>query len=67
VLTFVCLVPYLTLQTTVAVDPYFAQTLALWEQGQFIRFYGATQWLGWLWPYAALVLVVTRLIQPTKT
>jgi VanZ family protein len=60
-LAFVCLVPYLTLQSTVALDPYFAQTLALWEQGQFIRFYGATQWLGWLWPYAVLVLVVARI------
>jgi VanZ family protein len=69
-LTFVCLVPYLTLQSTVSVDPYMAQTLALWEQGQFIRFYGATQWLGWLWPYAVLVLVITRLThltQPNKT
>ena len=60
-LAFVCIVPHLTLQSTVALDPYFAQTLALWEGGQFIRFYGATQWLGWLWPYAALVLVMMRL------
>jgi hypothetical protein len=60
-LAFVCIVPHLTLQSTVALDPYFAQTLALWDGGKFIRFYGATQWLGWLWPYAALVLVLTRL------
>lgn len=60
-LAFVCIVPHLTLQSTVALDPYFAQTLALWEGGQFIRFYGATQWLGWLWPYAVLVLVLARL------
>lgn len=33
---------------------YFAQTLQTWEQGRFIRFYGMGQWLGWLWPYAAL-------------
>jgi hypothetical protein len=66
-LAFVCIVPHLTLQSTVALDPYFAQTLALWEGGQFIRFYGATQWLGWLWPYAALVLIMTRLIQSNKS
>lgn len=35
--------------------PYFAQTLELWEQGRFIRFHGLSQWVGWLWPYAALV------------
>lgn len=38
-------------------DVYFAQTLQLWEQGQFIRFYGLAQWLGWLWPYVTLVYV----------
>ena len=35
-------------------DPYFAQTLQAWEQGRFIRFHGAAQWVGWLWPYAAI-------------
>ena len=33
---------------------YFAQTLQTWEQGRFIRFHGVVQWLGWLWPYAAV-------------
>lgn len=35
--------------------PYFAQSIELWEQGRFIRFHGVSQWLGWLWPYAALL------------
>lgn len=65
-LAFVSLVLQLTLQSTVALDPYFAQTLAMWEGGQFIRFYGATQWLGWLWPYAALLLVMVRISQLIK-
>ncbi|RYX90742.1 MAG: VanZ family protein [Comamonadaceae bacterium] len=39
---------------------YFAQTLQTWEQGRFIRFHGLAQWLGWLWPYAALVYVLAR-------
>jgi hypothetical protein len=37
------------------VSPYFAQSLEVWEQGRFIRFHGLSQWLGWLWPFAALV------------
>jgi hypothetical protein len=41
-----------------AVSPYFEQTLFLWEQGRFIRFHGLAQWLGWLWPYAAVVYVL---------
>jgi len=44
--------------------PYLAQTLATWEQGRFIRFNGLALWLGWLWPYAALVYVLTRLWRP---
>jgi hypothetical protein len=39
----------------------FAQTLQTWEQGRFIRFHGVVQWLGWLWPYAALLYVLVRL------
>ena len=42
-------------------DPYFAQTLRTWEQGRFIRFHGLAQWLGWLWPYAALMHLLVRL------
>jgi VanZ family protein len=42
-------------------SPYFTQTLQTWEQGQFIRFSGLAQWLGWLWPYVAVGYVVLRL------
>ena len=41
--------------------PYFEQTLFLWEQGGFIRFHGLAQWLGWLWPFAALVYLMNLL------
>ena len=37
-----------------------AQTLKTWEQGRFIRFNGLAQWLGWMWPYAALAYVLLR-------
>jgi VanZ family protein len=42
-------------------DPYFAQSLQGWEQGRFIRFHGGAQWVGWLWPYAALAYLLARL------
>jgi VanZ family protein len=42
-------------------DPYFAQSLQLWEQGRFIRFHGAARWVGWLWPYAAIIYLLARL------
>lgn len=61
VFAFFCLVPQLLLVNIMADDPYFAQTLAIWDQGRFIRFYGATQWLGLLWPYAAILLVAGRI------
>ena len=42
-------------------DPFFAQSLQAWEQGRFIRFYGVARWVGWLWPYAAIVYLLARL------
>jgi VanZ family protein len=42
-------------------DPYFAESLNGWEQGRFIRFHGAAQWVGWVWPYAGLSYLLARL------
>lgn len=42
-------------------DPYYAASLQGWEQGRFIRFHGLAQWVGWLWPYAAMVWLLTRI------
>lgn len=36
-------------------DAYYAFSLQAWEQGRFIRFHGAAQWVGWFWPYAAML------------
>jgi len=44
-------------------DPFFAQSLQAWEQGRFVRFHGLAQWLGWLWPFAAMGWMFTRLAQ----
>jgi len=41
-------------------DPYFADSLQAWEQGRFIRFHGAAQWVGWLWPYVAIGYLLVR-------
>jgi VanZ family protein len=42
-------------------DPYFAESLQNWEQGRFIRFHGVAQWIGWLWPYVAIVYLLVRM------
>lgn len=51
---------YLSLINQTPTDPYFEQTLFMWEQGRFIRFHGLAQWLGWCWPFAALLYVLSR-------
>ena len=67
VLAFLLLLPQLLMLGIMPPDPYFTQTLSIWERGQFIRFYGATQWLGRLWPYAALTLIMANIAWPSKT
>lgn len=60
-LLLVALCVHLSLLNQAPVGPYFAETLQIWEQGRFVRFNGLAQWLGWLWPFAALVYVLVRL------
>jgi VanZ family protein len=50
----------LALVTQAPADPYYAESLQGWEQGRFIRFHGLAQWVGWLWPYAALGYLLMR-------
>lgn len=59
-LAVLALVLQLTLLNLAPDGPYLAQTLQIWEQGRFIRFNGLGQWLGWLWPFAALFYVLLR-------
>ena len=54
------LVIHLSMLNQAPASAYFAQTLQTWEQGRFIHFNGLGQWLGWLWPYAALAYVLVR-------
>ena len=60
-LLLVALVLHLSLLNQAPESAYFAQTLATWEQGRFIRFHGLAQWLGWLWPFATLGYVLIAL------
>jgi VanZ family protein len=60
-LVLLALAVHLSLLNQAPTSAYFAQTLQTWEQGRFIRFHGLGQWLGWLWPYAALVYVLLRI------
>ena len=60
-LGLIVLTALVTLVTQAPEDPYFAESLNAWEQGRFIRFHGAAQWVGWLWPYAAIVYLLARL------
>lgn len=55
------LAAHLSLLNQAPAGAYFAQTLQTWEQGRFIRFHGLAQWLGWLWPYAAVLYLLARL------
>lgn len=48
---------YLAVLNHAPADPYFALTLQGWEQGRFIRFNGVAQWVGWLWPFFATLLL----------
>jgi peptidoglycan/LPS O-acetylase OafA/YrhL len=60
-LGLIVLTALVTLVTQAPEDPYFAESLNGWEQGRFIRFHGAAQWVGWLWPYAAMAYLLARL------
>jgi len=60
VVLLLVLAVHLSLLNDAPTSAYFAQTLQSWEQGRFIRFFGIGQWLGWLWPYVALVYVLLR-------
>jgi hypothetical protein len=62
-LGLVAMTAQIVLVSQIGADPYFALSLQGWEQGHFIRFHGLAQWLGWLWPYAALAFLLMRVMQ----
>ena len=66
VLMLLCLAVSLTLLNRVPETPYFAQSVEIWEQGRFIRFHGLSQWLGWLWPWMALLFGLAASARATR-
>lgn len=66
VLMLLVLAVLLTVLNQSADTPYFAQSLEAWEQGRFIRFHGLSQWLGWLWPFAALLYGLRAVAVPPR-
>ncbi len=63
----IVLTALIDLVNQIPTDPYFALSLQGWEQGKFIRFHGVTEWLGWGWPFAALLFLLVRLTAGSDT
>ncbi|WP_077035181.1 VanZ family protein [Pelomonas sp. KK5] len=53
-LGLVALSALIALVSEAPADPYMALSLHAWEQGRFVNMYGLAQWIGWVWPFAAL-------------
>jgi VanZ family protein len=53
-LAVVTLVLSLIVVNTIPANPYFVSTLQSWQQGKFLNFNGAAQFLGMAWPFFAL-------------
>jgi VanZ family protein len=53
-LAVVTLVLSLIVVNTIPANPYFVSTLQAWQQGKFLNFNGAAQFLGMAWPVLAL-------------
>lgn len=64
VLLLAVLLVQLALVNGAAESAYFATARQAWEQGQFIHFFGLTEWIAWLWPFAALAYLLLRLFAP---
>jgi VanZ family protein len=53
-LAVVTLVLSLIVVNTIPANPYFVATLQAWQQGKFLNFNGAAQFLGMAWPFITL-------------
>lgn len=66
-LALVALAALVALVSQAPTDPYFAQNLQAWEQGRFVHFHGLAQWVGWLWPFAAIAWLLVRVARREGT
>jgi VanZ family protein len=53
-LAIVTLLLAVVVVNTTPANPYFISTLQAWQQGKFLNFNGAAQFLGFAWPFLAL-------------
>lgn len=53
----------LILVNSTGLTTYYLLTLQMWEQGQFVRFHGLAQWLGWLWPFIVLTVIPWHMLR----
>lgn len=53
-LAVVTLILSLVVVNTIPSNPYFVSTLQAWQQGKFLNFNGAAQFLDMFWPFIAL-------------
>jgi VanZ family protein len=60
VMALLALAVNLTLLNPAPTSAYLAHNLQTWEQGQFIRFNGLAEWIGWLWPFVTLFYLAVR-------
>jgi VanZ family protein len=60
-LALVVLTALVVLVAQAPADPFALQGLMVWEQGRWVRLNGLTQWFTWLWPYAAMAWLLSRL------
>lgn len=63
ILILLALVLQTLLLNHASTDVYADLAVQQWEQGRFVRFYGLTQWLGWIWPYLLGVFVTLLLLR----
>lgn len=56
----------LSLLNCAPASAYFDQSLQVWEQGRFIRFHGLSQWLGWLWPFGAVLFGLRAVVRQPR-
>jgi VanZ family protein len=63
VLGLMALTGGVSLVAQVPADPFYAQKLAIWDQGVFVRFHGLARWLAWLWPFAAMGWLLARVVR----
>lgn len=45
------------------VSSFAALEIERWQQGQFVRFYGLSEWLGWLWPFVLAALLLLYMVR----